>query len=868
MAYDYLVEHALHNVWCNPEQDGQHIFEPHRITPVVGVMNSFKLMMRHVSTPTKADTYHIFQIGQLHPRDLNLFQTVPDWALEVWIKVSDCCTSQKMIIDLYTDRGINIPKSEVYYLFTRDRDLIVAVKENSKIPIDYRADALYLRVYSNAYFDSIRGNINEEGVMVKGGKLSSVEDILTWQNLQLSYASKSGLCYAYVNGYVVSDLSPLTATVGDTVELVFDSSIIRSVTLNVADLGVFNSELDGLRKYLLHYTNNGDTTIQYMDDVDFYVIHEAAGSKYKGLYFHKNLASNVRMVTHRDYSITIPVFKHIATALINDVSDESIDYRALKIAFHIRKSGYDRPLIYDNNRIFEMYKLSDTNVLRAMSGVDAQIPYWSASTLENAAYTRIMRSEAMDINRALIQDGYGYNSISKILGDTPSKTSLYSSRQRAEVPYGLQDNCTAYEYDKDGYLLEVHKHTGGSYYNSVNDDTRLVELIAGVGSATPGVTFGENNLALPPYDNYRVYMCHKTNTGLDNIWTDITGTSQYSVKNNTLVWNNLDFNQFLMVRTDGTFLSYGVSLTPTKGVLKIELTEYEDRGNGKILYPMPVPMGELSLFLNGKSLIENLDYIVDFPMVYIRNKKYLTPDPDNTPQWVHVRFTGFCQSDLTREMDRDYGFIEHGVLSNNNRFDIRDDKVLRITVDGSVHHRDDVIFSELHSGVSIVNAENGSPYLVDDTIVPLRNLTDENTYSLRAKSRVIDKAVGGYMTEKLPQPPRNAPSAIAKRYDLYSPFVSSVLWGLINGEIDPAVLKTALTDVKILELCKPYEVWLKYDPTQTVAAVDYNYVLIHPHSHYTVIEVDLFKYRFLKRAVALYCNGLVELSPYLTLKSI
>jgi hypothetical protein len=866
--YDYLVNHALQNVWCNPEQDGQHIIKPHRISPVVGVMNSFKLMLRYVSTPTKSDTYHIFQIGQLHPRYINLFQTVPDWSLEKWVKFSDCCTSQKLIVDIYTDRGINIPRCEVYYLFTRDRDLIIAVKENSKIPIDYRADDLYLRVYSNAYFNSIRGNVNEEGVSVQGGKLTSVEDILTWQNLQLSYASKSGLCYAYVNGYVVSDLSPLTATVGDTVELVYDSSIIRSVTLNVSDLGVFNSELDNLRKYLLHYANSGDTSILYMDDVDFYVIQENAGSKYRGLYFHKNQASNVRMVTHRDYSIAVQVFKHIATALVTDVSDESLDYRSLKIVFHIRKSGYDRNLIYDNNRIFEMYKLSDSNVLRAMSGVDAQIPYWVASTLEKCAYTQIMRSEAIDVTRALVQEGYGYNSISKILGDTPSKTALYSSRQRAIVPYGLQDNCTAYEYDKDGYLLEVHKHTGGSDYNATNANTALVELISGLGSAMPNVTFGEDNLNLPTYDNYRVYMCHKTNSGLDNIWKDITGTNQYSVMNNTLVWNNLDFNQFLMVRTDGSFLSYDFNVTPTKGVLKLELVEYEDRGNGKILYPLPVPMGELSLFLNGKSLIEGLDYVVDFPMVYIRNKKYLTSDPDNTPQWIHVRFTGFCQSDLSREDDRDYGFIQHGVLSNNNRFDIRDDKVLRITVDGAVHHRDDVVFSELHSGISVVNAENGLPYQIDDIVVPLKNLTDENTYSLRAKSKVIDAAVSAYMTEKLPQPDRSAPSSITKRYDLYSPFVSSVMWGLINEEIDPAILKTALTDVKILELCKPYEGWLKYDPTQAASAVDYNHVLIHPHNRYTVIEIDLFKYRFLKRVVSLYCNGLVELSPFLTLKSL
>ena len=865
MAFDYIVNHAVTNVWCNPEQDGQHIIKPQRITPVVGVMNTFRLMLRTVSTPTKGDTYHVFQIGQLHPLALNFFQTQPDWAMEQWVKFSDNCTSQKMIVDIYTDRGICIPRHEVHYLFTRDRDLVVAVKANASIPIDYTSDALYIRVYSNAYFDSMRGNINEEGVTITGGKLTSVDDILSWQALESSYASKPGKSYGYVNGFLVSELSPVTASVGDTVELVYDSSIIRTVTMSVSSLPVFNSELDKLRKYLIHYPDTKDGIIEYMDDNDFFIVRDLPGGKQRGVYFHKNQVSNVRMVTHRDYSLGVAAFKSMATALVSDVSDTGVDYRALKVVFHIRKSGYQRPLVFDNNRIFEMYKLADTDISRAMSGVDAQIPYWTASALENSAYCQIMRSEASELTRAMVQAGYGYNGLSKILGDTPSKTTLYSSVQQADVPYGLQDNCTGYEYDSQGRLLGTTIHTGGSNYNAVYTDTRLVELISGQGSANPGAVFGTDNLPIPSYNNYRVYLCHQTNDGIDGNWKDITGSNLYTVVNGKLVWSNLDYNQFLMVRDDGHFLSVDLDVVASKGVLKFKLTELDDRGEGVKQYPMPVPMGELDIFVNGRSLIENLDYVVDFPMVYIRNKKYLTI---TSSQKVHVRFTGFCKSDLTRESTRDFGFIQHGVLSNNNRFDLRDDKVLRIVVDGRVRDRSDVVFSELHSGISVVNATNGLPYQINDIVVPLKNLVDENTYSLRAKSQVIDKVVSDYMTQKLPQPPRDAPSAIVARYELYSPFISSVIWALINEEIDPEILKTPLLDVKILELCKPYEEWLKYDPTQAVSAVDNNYVLIHPHPNYNTIEIDLFKYRFLKRVVGLYCNGLVELSPFLTLKSL
>jgi hypothetical protein len=50
----------------------------------------------------------------------------------------------------------------------------------------------------------------------------------------------------------------------------------------------------------------------------------------------------------------------------------------------------------------------------------------------------------------------------------------------------------------------------------------------------------------------------------------------------------------------------------------------------------------------------------------------------------------------------------HGVLSNNNKYDIRDDKVLRITVDGKLKTRADMIFSEFHSGISVIDPFSSS----------------------------------------------------------------------------------------------------------------------------------------------------------------
>jgi hypothetical protein len=210
--------------------------------------------------------------------------------------------------------------------------------------------------------------------------------------------------------------------------------------------------------------------------------------------------------------------------------------------------------------------------------------------------------------------------------------------------------------------------------------------------------------------------------------------------------------------------------------------------------------------------------------------------------------------------ENDIGFIEHGLLSNDNSFDLRDDKVLKVYVDGAMKTRADFTFSEIHSGVSILNALNGRPYQIKDVVVPLRGLTREDTYSLRQRSVVIDKIVSEYLSKKIPQPARPAPSAIVARYQIFSPFVCKLIYDLADNKLTIADRIHSVQEV--VNICKPYESLLAFDPTQEEQKQNSNYVIIHPHSLFTVIQLPLNKYRFVETAVRKYTNGLVSLSPF------
>lgn len=860
--FDYIKDHAVKNVWCVPDQDSQVIIEPAKLTPLIGAYISFKVLNKKIDLPDMSSYWHIYQIGQLHPLIIGLFPKN-----NKWVSFDQACNNQKTICDIYLNSGIQLPRFNTYYMYTDEKNLIIAVRKNNKIPFNFLSDKIFLRVYNNEYFNSDRSDALIDSIHVEGIKPTSTAEILSFQNKYNTYLNLPGLTYAFVNGFKVKDINLLTLNIGDYGEFVYDSSIVKTIDFNVGELETFVSTIDDKIKYILHYLGNDDI-IQYQDDIDFFIINNVNTIKEKGVYFHKNNKDSVRMLTHRDYSIVTPYVLGYVTTLQKSLTDSSIiNPNDLVIRLHIRKSGYSRPIIFEHNRIKELYKLSDDNIIKAMIGVDSLVPSWKASELENSNYTKIMQSHYTEITNEMVQYGYGYNSISRIIGDTPYKTKLESSRQVSIVPYGLQSNSTVYEYDNNGLLLGYYPHSNGSSYVAVNNDTRVIEIISGVGSLFLDDSFGSNNVELPLDSSYRVYVTMKTGGVPDNIWSDVTGTDSYYLENNKIKWVDTNFDPYIRVRSNHTFLSYDLNLQANIGLIKFDLNNIENREGFTAEYVMQVPMGELDIFLNGKSLIKGLDYNVNFPEVVIFNKEYLV-SPLTELQNIHIRFTGFCDKNLKLTHVNDYGFIKHGFLSNNNKFDIRDDKVLRIVIDGKLKTRDDVLFSEEHTGVSIINTINGRPYSIRDIVVPLKGLTKEDTYTLREKSLVVDNEISNYLTLKLPQPERPALSAIAARYQIFSPFICKIIYDLNIGILNDPLLLNNYSDNTVNQICKPYEYLLEFDPIVSKNKVDTNFVVIHPHNLFTVIELDFFSYRFVERVIKLYAKGLVSISPFLNIKPI
>lgn len=853
--FDYLVDHALKNVWCTPNQDMQHIFEPAKISPAGGIRKKIRVLWEDVALPNQTDVFYVYQIGQYHPSLLNV---LPE--RRVWRTVSRLCRMENLMMDLYTSNGVQYPRCQSWILVTQDQNIIIAVKKQDRIQPSLFNEPLYVRFYSNAFFASARKN--QDGypnlLYIYGKTLLTNSDIADVQSRFNTYKAKPGATSGWVNGYWTNRLYVGNMQLGDIVEFVYDSTVYKTVDIGLNELQTFESVLDLKRKYLLHAPSLVTDTIEYRDDIDFWCYKSVGTDLLKGVYYHKNAEDSVRMITHKDYSLPV---MYLQAYVDNAGLFSNLDQ--IRLRLNIRKSGYHRPLVNEHNRIKELYKLAPADIPRAMLGLESGVPQWRAEELEKSDYTRIMRKPEQFVTRTMVQDAYGYNAIAKLVGDSPLEAEISNGSLVVHLPYGLRLNSTVFEYDSEGILLDFHQHYSGEYYTVRNTACAFVEGFAALGSLDQGAIFGQPTTQLIPGVDYRFYICGMGLGGPDENWVDVTGSDEYTINSSGLLtWNVSSAIYYTQVKPNNRFLAYHYNMDPWDGVLRFSVNAQETHEGSTAVRVLSLPVGILEIWLNGYTLVENIDYIVRWPEIVIINKEYRR----GGSQRITVRGSGYCTPDLKRETDFDSGFVSYGVLSRNGRFDIRDDKVMRVAVRGKVYLRDELEFSEDTGELVGLDELNGSPYAMIDQIVPLRGLVDDTTYNMRAESKVIDEVISDYLTLKKPEPVPQLPSMIPERFMLYSPFCCKVLHDLRTGVIDQEPLEGNYGDYDIRQMLADYEYLLPYDPTQDDTLVDPNFAHVHPHERTVTIQLNIYQWTFLKRVIGVYLNNRVDLSRFTTVE--
>lgn len=854
---DFLTNHAVRNVWCSPKQDLQVVYQPQRISEPRGVRGVISHMWGAITMPTPTDVYHVYQIGQYAAQLVGLSPK-----RNVWRTLAALMNEEHLIANLYTIEGLHLSRFNSYVLVTRDQNVLIAVREQTRIT-DLRNKDVFLRLYSNSFFDSPRSDDYAHQIVCKGARVVTSQQALNLQRDYHDYRDlPRGHTWLYVNGVYRNDYTPSDFQVGDFVEFVHDSSVKAVKEFSISSLETFDSIQDLKRKYLLTYDGAqvGGVSIDYRDDIDVYLIKPGTGTRHTGVFFHKNNDDAFRQVTHRDYSMAVDY------VLAHQQAMQSIgwaDVNQLRVRLFIRHSGYQRPLVFEHHRIQELYKLPFNLRKQAMMGIDSGVDVWRAENLENSDYIKIMDARKRTITNELVESAYGYNAIAKLIGDTPNRVENISGRRAVKLPYGTQLDSTAFEINAAGKLVGSYIHTSGVEYTPFNPATQMVEMIIGRGGSKLDAHYNVQDYTINLKNSYRYYIAPIAHGELQNDqWQDVTGDeTKYEIVNGQVHWFVDMALNATCVKSDAYFLNYEITLNPDNGLYRFSVNataDWNGTDQSGVLY---IPPGRLDLWLNDECLIEGLDFFVKWPEVVITNKRYLVA---GNAQRVRVRATGFCASDMSMDPPKEVGFVRWGKLSRNNRYDLRDDRVIRLVVNGRTMHRDSVYFTEGNPAAWMGNVPNGSPYILDDLVVPLRRVVDEDTYDMRTQSLLVDQAVSDYLTLKMPEPVPDTPDPIPDQYPIYSPFAAVILHDLVNERLSTEGFRGHYSDQDVRDYLASYEWLLDYDPTRK--DVDLDYVNIHPHERNVVVELDAYQYFLLNRAIKVFLEDKVDISQFVRIK--
>lgn len=894
---DYLLRHAIDNVWCNLGQDRQFVYQLRQLTPRYGTRRYYTVDTERYALPfeDEREWFHVYQIGQVVPSHLSLPKVYNQW-----MTLESLANSNKLLAEVYVDTGVQFARAQTWVLLTTNQNLLVCIKILPRFP-DLDEEQPYLHFYQNAFFQSKRSDQSDRHfVIARSLKPKTTAELRQFQiQLMDLLAEKGGFPMCWVNGRLVQEISLVTAGADDYCEWVLDSSIYRVQEYALSASPTFTSTLDKANKYLMHLPKSVQAdSIMFYDDISVFLCkNNVAQQRFSGVHYHHNDGKWMRQLTHRDWSIPVARCQSMITRHPEDPrfgvdarwpSDKWVQTDPIYVRMYHRQSGYDRPLIAESSRIQDLYRLSDTNIIRAMVGEDS-MPLWHAAALENAPYVQFMSAPPSAIYPITFQDPgksnqdkrdaqnfagdvFGYNESAHLLANNPAKVYLDQTNRVADLAYVYWEDATVFEYNSKGLYLERNYHTGGSRYYVQNPATAYVEAITGTGSTNLEGVYGSLPVELPGGYDFRVYASPVWGGENTGEWVDITdlpnrhdwGFLDTTGTTPVFRWTHDASKWTGLIRRSNRFFLDERRFNKSDGLIRFSF-RHETMASGQLTEElMDIPFGQLDIILcdengtNGRGLVEGLDYVIipgnkfKETQVVLCNLEYL-----QDVITLMIRGTGFCSPEFTLYQPNETGFVEYGVMSANGTYDVHTHKMQRIIVDGHYRAYEDLIFDEEFSDAIITDERNGAPYQIQTPQVTFRDVYDPDGLA-RVKDDIKDQQVSDYMTEYFPAKERLESDKIENRYYVYSAYTNKIIHDIISGRLKPPLVNGFYNEMDVSTAVKAYD-WLKpFD----ICNREYNknHVVVYPHWHAEAQGLDIQQYDFLMRVLKLGLREIPDLS--------
>lgn len=907
-----LVQHAQRNVWSEPSQDFQYNISLARLTPKGGVIYSQEVLWHLVLVPEHGTMsrkwFHIYQIGQIPPK---LFGVT--LKTDKWIPLIELCESQSMLIDLYLESGAMVPRNKVWLMVDFSHNVVVAIHHDKTI--DYGVDntidrytgvakdikitldnaKVIIRFYANAHFSNISFRdlaVNPNKPIQFNYKLVKNqrdydEFIVKCDLITKSFAGRGKGTY-YTDGFVTSFPRGYKDDLNDKIlGFYWDESFKFDQMFKISELESFTSSLDFNRQKYLLITDEVYDIIDFQDDIDIYIVTPNERG-FKGVYVNRVKDYALRMVTHSAYSIDAGLIEHYI-----DTHEFLGSVDSCYIFMQVRQGGMLSGLLNQKNRIEELYKIPLLeNISQVMVDTMSLVPEWRADALEASAYTQLMRADYMQLKVELVQEAYGYNAVTAFMAQPIHQIKRLGVVEQVLVPPVCQipDEVNSYArrgafcYDANGQLINYFNDSSSDVLITIPQEitgTDTIEVFNGEIDDDAGiwVNMDVTHNDLEQY-GYRCYACPMYALQPNEEWEDITNQEAWYTfipgtpkTDSKLVWNWALLNAAGLVpavKSNAKITTYTYThneVTDRDGVLDF-VVKSRQRWSGEYKFlPQTVPPAQYTVYANGQTLIEGVDYYVKWPLFVVVNLA-INKAPSVE---IIVRSYG-CGNPIANGpavpyKPREVGFVKNGRLSVNGEYDIHNDKNIKITVAGRFMRRDQVSMSEDDDVTKnpLRLMEDGRPYSIEDYILPIENFTaGKRTNEFYQETLDIDTRVSEFISMYVPERDFGIAKIQGHKWEVVSPVLMGLCYAIKNGYAIDGNTNDNFTTLEVEHWITPWSNLLEFDPA--VAGVDLNYVHIAPHPWDYTIEMTQKQYELLEMVIKLKLNGRIDLSRYVTIK--
>lgn len=891
---DFLVNHALQKVWCEPTQDFQFTLTPSRYTRgVAGAVGRVTINQFTVDLPPTGEPtfFHVYHIGRIPDASFDLSVIGIRWKNALVI-----ANDGDHVIDVFLINGRRVPLSHCWLRRIYDGNILLAIKNDkdidygSRLEID-RGNVSVVRPLtigsarvSVRFYKSARAKQPEWRLTASNpddpihyhelyiGDVNAFQQFMQDCNDVEGVYAGQGVARYFVDGCLVEKPTAYSDALYQSRVLGFyyDSLVIQVVSRPVSTLANFVSTLDTGSRKLLFLLEAEYLGIHYHDDVDFY-LRSGVGVNSKAIYIGRLSKDTVRQVTHNAYAIHTETIN----ALIGS-NDFLTNHEQVDVVAYVREGGRLTGLTQQSNRIEDLYLLPYDEIYGAMVGINATVHEWQAGALEASAYTRIMRSRLHEITPDLVIDAYGYHALGKVAYSPAiisDGTTPFPLRNGYRLTNGTADpNLSIFSYSEAGVLVNAESLSVNAstltLAPSVDGDGYKHELInLGLSDEDDG-TYIDQDVATPDLLTYgfRAYVCGLNGGVPTEEWYDVTGGVYYTLDTTGPIpevrWNYglLSIaNLFPAVRIANKVLFYSVELQTTNypGIIRFSIVSKVDWFGTPTFRIQNIPADTLDVFMDGHPLIEGIDYHVKWPEVVVTRK----PASDPADTMIQVRTIGYAKDNpLSHRPPREIGFARGGLLSVNGRYDPRNDRNVKVFSAGKMMAPSEVRFSET-SGAANPLVPDGSPYLIDDQRLNIELLTGRSTIMMVDQAEAIDRRVSDYLSPRVDEIVIPVGFIELGRWEVVSPLLSALTHAMLNSGYLDDELTRAYDTGQMDQWIAPYAYLLWYEPILNGA--DLYFMNILPHQYDDPLTVTVEQYLFLERVSQHYLHGSVDLTPHL-----